>query len=291
MTRAPSSRQAWSDYWSERPSGCLPEASSPLDRAFRDEWHRVAAALPERARLLDLASGNGAVLRWLIEARADLDLTGVDLADPLPPPPPGVSAMLGGVAMESLPFDSSSFDAITSQFGLEYGNLDPCAAEAARVLRAGGIFALVTHHAAGPIVAHNRTRAAGLIWALDEARLIERAARATTRKERSLAISAPGVARDKFGDGSAAWEFAEAIARALRMPQFALAGTLATLERKARGEVRRIATLEAAATSIAKPEYLATLLGGHGFELAEQHPITHSRDGLTIANFWMFARR
>lgn len=296
MTGAPSSREAWSDYWSGRPSGCLPDASSPLERAFRDEWCRVAGALPERARVLDLASGSGAVLGWLLEARPDLDLTGIDLADPLPPPPPGVSVMLGGVAMESLPFEPATFDAIVSQFGLEYGELDPSVAQAARVLRRGGTMALVTHHAAGPIVAHNRTRAAGLKWALDEARLIERAAQAVSSDQRTAINSAPGAAAAMFGPRSAAWEIAEAIARALRMPRFALPGTLATLERKARGEMQRINTLETAAATIAGPGLLQAALDRRGFELVEQHPVVHmpgglTPDRLTIADFWMFRRR
>lgn len=289
MTRVPSSREAWSDYWRGRPGGCLPEASSPLDRAFRDEWHRVAAALPERARLLDLATGNGAVLRWLIEARSDLDLMGVDLADPLPPAPRG-SATLGGVAMESLPFEPSTFDAIVSQFGLEYGELDLSVAEAARVLREGGTLALVTHHAAGPIVAHNRRRAAGLEWALDEAHLIKRAASAVSGDDRRALSAAPGAASQMFGEGSAAWEFAEAIARALRMPQFALPATLATLEKKARGEMQRIATLESAAAAIGAPGRLRSVIERHGFAMVERHPVVHSPDGMTVADFWMFTR-
>lgn len=291
MTGAPTSTEAWSDYWSGRPSGCLPDASSPLERIFRDAWCRVAQPLPERARVLDLASGSGDVLRWMLAARPDLDLTGIDLADPLPPPPPGVSAMLGGVAMENLPFEPATFDAIVSQFGLEYGALDRCAAEAARVLRPGGTMALVTHHAAGPIVAHNRTRAAGLKWALDAARLIERAAEAVTSDQRAAVNAAPATAAAMFGPRSAAWEIAEAISRAVRMPRSAVSGTLVTLERKARGEMQRITTLETAAAAIAEPGLFQAVLDRQGFDLVEQHAVVHRPAGLTVADFWRFRRR
>lgn len=301
MTGAPSDEQAWSDYWRGRPSGCLPDASPLLERLFREEWCRFAVFLPERASVLDLASGSGAVLRWLLEAKPDLDLVGVDLADPLPAPPRGVRAMLGGVAMERLPFEPETFDAIVSQFGLEYGDLDASAAEAARVVRPGGTMALITHHAAGPLVAHNRTRAAGLKWALDEARLTERAARAINADQRAALASAPATGAAMFGPRSAAWEIAEAIARAVRLPGIDLRVTLATLERKARGEIQRITALETAAAGIAEPGLLEALLNGAGFDLVDQHPVVHAPDGVrsdgvtpagpTVADFWMFRRR
>lgn len=285
--------QAWNDYWRGQQRGCLPESSSTLDAALRAEWHRLALALPDKSRVIDLATGNGVVLRWLHEVRPDLDLTGVDLADPLPPPPPG-SVTKGGVAMEHLPFPDASFDAAVSQFGFEYGTLDEVAAEVARVLHPGGTANLVTHHADGPIVAHNRARAAGLAWVLDNAAMSHHA-RALSGESRRAIEQGPRLAAARFGAGSAGWQLAEAIARVVReggMPLDARATEmLERLERMARGEIARIAALEQASAAIAAESALDACLARHALILTDRHPLVHAPDGLTIANCWTFERR
>jgi SAM-dependent methyltransferase len=287
--------QAWNDYWAGQQGGCLPESSSTLDAAFRAEWHRVALALGDKARVIDLATGNGVVLRWLHQARPDLDLTGVDLAAPLPPPPPGCVTR-GGVAMEHLPWPSASFDAVVSQFGFEYGALDETAAEVARVLSRGGTMSLITHHADGPIVAHNRARAAGLSWTLDELAMVARARDAAGDDESRRAIAqAPKQAVARFGAGSAAWQLAEAIARVVRdggTPLDARAmAMLDRLERMARGEISRIRALEQASAAIADDGRLVKCLGVHDLILRDRHPVIHAPDRLTIAYCWTFERR
>jgi hypothetical protein len=119
---------------------------------------------------------------------------------------------------------------------------------------------------------------------------VKRAAQAVDSGQRQALYSAPRIASEKFGQGSAGWEIAEAIARSLRMPQFALAGALTALERKARGEMKRIATLEAASAAIAKPGMLRKILARHGLTLVEQHPVLYGAEKLRIADYWMFTR-
>ena len=288
------SKQAWSDYWRGQTGGCLPEsASSPLNAAFRDEWLRTASGFSPGAQVLDLATGDGVVLRWLSEVRADLGLIGVDLAEPLPPPPPGCVTR-GGVAMETLPFEAQSFDAVVSQFGFEYGELDRCAAEAARVLRRGATLTLVTHHADGPIVAHNRQRAAELGWALADARLIDCARAADQLLNRREVDQAPGVAIARFGKGSAGWQLAEAIARVVRgagNPVDAQGrGMLDKLERMARGEIERIKALERASAAASDAGRLDAALVENGLALVETHPVIHAADGLTVATYRSYIR-
>ena len=295
MSDAPDKKQAWSDYWRGQPGGCLPaSASSSLDAAFRGEWRRIASGLPADAQVLDLATGDGVVLRWLAEVRSDLALIGVDLAEPLPLPPPGITTR-GGVAMESLPFEAASFDAVVSQFGFEYGEPQRCAAEVSRVLRRGGTLTLVTHHADGPIVAHNRQRAAELGWALGDAGLIERARAADQSQNRRDVERAPDLAIARFGKGSAGWQIAEAIARVVRGAGVAIDSRgrtmLDQLERMARGELQRIDALEHASAAASESGRLRTSLEAHELALGESHPIIHAADGLTVANFWSFTRR
>lgn len=294
MTEQPDAQQAWSDYWRGQKGGCLPvSASTTLDAAFRQEWQRTASLLEGGARVLDLATGDGVVLRWLGECRSDLRLVGVDLADPIPPAPKG-AVTTGGVAMEKLPFAAGSFDAVVSQFGFEYGDIDRSAAEVARVLKAAGRLVLVTHHADGPIVAHNRKRAIGLRWVLDEARLIE-LARADELKSRNEINRGPQAAVEKFGRGSAGWQLAEAVARVVRGagPVLDRQGRemLDRLERMARGEIQRIRALVNASTVASASGGIEGCLARHGIDLVEGHPIIHVPDGLTVAYYRTFVRR
>ena len=292
MTQALSKAEAWNDFWRGQQGGCLPEASSSVDAALRAQWHNFAATLPRGAKTLDLATGNAVVLRWLREARDDLELIGVDLADALPEPPPGIVTR-AGVALEALPFPDGSFDAAVSQFGFEYADVEQGASEAARVLRGGGMLSLVTHHAAGPIVAQNRRRATGLRWVLEEARLVDLARSQGATAPRELESYAR-AAIERFGAGSAGWQLAEAIAQVSRnsrgVSDRQAAAMLDRLERMARGELQRIGALEQASEAVAVEGWLETILARHGFRLIEHARVTHAPDGLILADFRSFRR-
>jgi hypothetical protein len=59
-------RDAWADFWSaegEQTATCLPQALSAIDATQDRLWTSFAAALPKRARVLDLGTGSGAVLK------------------------------------------------------------------------------------------------------------------------------------------------------------------------------------------------------------------------------------
>ena len=290
-------RKAWDAYWLGHRTGCLPQSSSSLDALFRSHWHGVAQTLPKGARVLDLATGAGSVLKWLGEVRDDLDRVGIDLAQTLPSPPSGCR-LIGGVAMEDLPFADAEFDAVVSQFGFEYGSMAPTAASVARVVRGGGMLALVTHHADGPIVTHNRKRAAGIAWAIGDAKLLEHARKivggAADPSLHQLLARAPRDAIAGFGRGSAAWEIAEAVRRtAVQATSLSRARALASIdliERKARGEVERIAALEAAARAMSEPDRLKASMEAHSIGYVETHPLLHGTDRLTVADAWQFRR-
>ena len=162
--------------------------------------------------MLDLATGDGVVLRKLSGVRRDLTLTGVDRARTLPPAPRGIR-LKGGVAAEALPMPDASVDFVTSQFGFEHTDMVAEAAEVARVLRSRGSVALLTNRADGPILEDNRTRRAGLRWALAKAEVLARARAALGALTLGGAVPdavarAPGDAVARFGAGSAGWELA-----------------------------------------------------------------------------------
>jgi SAM-dependent methyltransferase len=158
---APAWRQFWSTgavdtFGSSLAAVMAPEsdASPPLVRHWR-QWLRE---LPGEGELLDIGTGNGVVLSHLLAARPESAWRGlgVDLTQPHPAwlgtLAPDLSERIevrGEVAAERLPFESGRFAAVTSQFGIEYADLDQAVPEAARVLRPGGALGWAVHHAHG----------------------------------------------------------------------------------------------------------------------------------------------
>lgn len=253
MTRT-QDREAWGSFWQtpQGGSGCLPEGLRRIDDAQRRCWEEFAIGLPRGARVLDLATGNGAVLRRFAGVRPDLKLTGVDSAPTLPAAPHGI-ALKPNVAIEDLPFADGAFAAVTSQFGIEYGEIGPVAAEIGRVLRPGGRFRAIVHHAESPVLVHNRSRREGLHWALESGWLAKARAFAQARQMGPLPTppafrEAPGEARRRFPGQPVAEEFVTAILQTLelgrRAPPRETIEVLGTLEARARNEMARIASLE-----------------------------------------------
>jgi len=177
-------RQSWSAYWA---SGALHSCVGSFEGNYagqvREFWRGFASGLPQGARLLDVASGNGALPALFIQdAPADrtLDIDAVDLAAVQPDWLGGLDEAVRrrtrfhpGVVAESLPFADASFDACVSQFGIEYTDLARSVPELRRVLRAGGRVGLVLHSTESLILRQAREELGHLAWLLDEAGLIE----------------------------------------------------------------------------------------------------------------------
>lgn len=251
------SRNPWAGYWSQGSvSSCLPNAERGFAPILDMVWKSYGRALPRGAEVLDLATGNGAVLRALIGTQVGLKLIGVDSAPVLAPAPPEI-ALKPGIAMERLPFEDGRFDALTSQFGLEYGDVPTIAREAARVLRPTGRFRFVIHHAAGPIVAHNGGRRAALAWARHDSGVLARAGQLARTRQMTRIPTPPSFraaiedARARFPDQSAAVEFCASVLQTLDMgaahPPSETLEVLAELERRADGEIGRLDALAGAA--------------------------------------------
>jgi len=157
----------WSDYWS---TGAL--TSLPQDFVFNYDgevaefWQRQFGELSPGAQVLDICTGNAPIAllaaEWSAAQTADLKITAIDAAQPDPAQiarrGPQVAALLeiielkGNTEVESLPFDDQWFDLITSQYGLEYCNMEQAGPELARVLKPGGCLAVLAHAADTAIV-------------------------------------------------------------------------------------------------------------------------------------------
>ncbi|MCP1726136.1 SAM-dependent methyltransferase [Natronospira proteinivora] len=108
------------------------------------------ARLPERACILDVCAGNGAVALLAAEYSEQhgrgFEIHAVDRSPlPLEQLSANTFNLMGEVSVESLPFETASFDLVTSQFGLEYTEAERSVAEVRRVLRPNGMLAAVHH--------------------------------------------------------------------------------------------------------------------------------------------------
>ncbi|MEP2440379.1 MAG: methyltransferase domain-containing protein, partial [Marinomonas sp.] len=262
-------------------------------------WAEFAASLPKKARVLDMATGDGRVMGWLIGARRDLKVGGCDMAPQLPEPPRGTKAK-PGVKMEALPYPSKQFFGVTSQFGFEYGETKQVAAEAARVLRDDGVLAILTHRQDGPILAHNVKRRAQIQWVLKEQGLPELAKRSLQLRLGGIAgggqiiipqaiSEAPAKGAAAHGPQSAAWEIAEAIRQSLVMGArdhpANVARLIDTIVSRAQNELGRINSLEAACANTADYAGFDAALTAAGFEQTAMEPVLEGGQSAPFADF------
>lgn len=162
---------------------------SNYDERVAAGWRTFFRTLPPGSRILDLCTGNGAVAMIAAEISASEDkafqITGVDLADI---DPKRFVSRYGVIAQnvtflprtncEALGFADGSFDAIVSQYGIEYSNLDKSLPEAVRVLAPSGKLRLFLHAREGTVVAETRKAIADADFLLDRAKLTDKAAQA-----------------------------------------------------------------------------------------------------------------
>ena len=279
-----SAAQGWDDFWRNEGStggGCLPSADAEIDRAQAELWQAFAKRLPRRAKTLDIATGDGRVMRYMLSAQPDLRPVGVDLAEKLPEPPKGCRVR-AGVAMEHLPFADDIFAGATSQFGLEYGDADAALAEIGRVLASGGRLGLILHDIDGPIVKHNIARRDALQWVVEDERLIDKAKASLGLRSVGVLV-APALANlleeatARYGRGSAAWELSTAVVETLRggarFPIAHVTDTLDILAAKARNEIWRIQSLERASEAVADVGALIARIERAGFTVAGCEPV------------------
>jgi len=145
-------------------------------------WQRLFESIGKGARVLDVGTGGGDVAilmaRHSLAGDLDWDVTGVDAAEIHPPEglPPTVRdqlTFLQETRAEKLPFDDDSFDLITSQFAVEYADLNSALSECLRILKPGAGLALLAHCEGSGLVRGSRTTVGVLDQALEEGGLFD----------------------------------------------------------------------------------------------------------------------
>ena len=184
--------QSWSRYWATGAlHSCVGSFADNYDGEIAAFWGKVFARLPHGARVLDVATGNGALPRLLLDSLPRkgepdpvqaVEIDAVDLADVAPrwvrTLDPEQSARIRfhcGVRAEALPFADASFGLVISQYGIEYTDLAASAAEVRRVLTANGSVALLLHHVGSLPVRLGRVELVELDWLERPDGLLERA--------------------------------------------------------------------------------------------------------------------
>jgi SAM-dependent methyltransferase len=151
-----SRRQAvWTRHWATGAAhSCAGSYTDTYGGAIAGFWAELHAGTAAGARVLDIATGSGALPRLLLNLRPALDLRidAVDLAEPaaawlrsLPAAQAARVHFHAGIGAEHLPFADGAFDLVLSQYGLEYADMALASAELLRVRAPRGRIGLVMH--------------------------------------------------------------------------------------------------------------------------------------------------
>ncbi len=147
----------WSVFWqSDQLQSCMPINEPDASDQLLSTWQTFFAALPAGARILDLGTGNGSLAAQAVTVSktkpAQFSIHGIDLADIEPQRfVTSAAELLQEVTfyprtpMEKLPFDDGHFDAVGSQYAIEYSHTERSLPEALRVLMPGGSFRFLLH--------------------------------------------------------------------------------------------------------------------------------------------------
>ena len=179
-------RAAWDRFWSydRLASFGTGKGAGNYGEPIAAGWRAFFASLRSGSRVLDIATGNGAIALIAVEAGEDLQVTGADLAAVRPAAfvSKGKGALkkirfLASTPAEKLPLDDASMDAVASQYGIEYSDMKKSVPEAARVLGPGGRLRFACHAAEGALAADTELAIADADFVSDELDLTGRAAR------------------------------------------------------------------------------------------------------------------
>lgn len=149
--------ESWDTYW--HGTGDVGAYSSggvshPVILSFWDEFFQSVKQDYGAPKIIDIASGNGAVVERALAVfgNEQPNFTCLDVSDAAITNIRNRFSSVRGVVANacSIPLDTGGFDIATSQFGVEYAGLEAIG-EAARLVAPGGRLALLLHCQAGSV--------------------------------------------------------------------------------------------------------------------------------------------
>lgn len=207
-------RDLWGEYWRDGPlHACTFDFPENARDAIATKWRQTFAALDSGGNILDVATGNGALLAIAAETAItshSLSAVGVDLAQIDPKRNTeliGASVkgeidldFRGGIDAADLPFDDRSFTLVVSQYGIEYADFEAAIAEACRVADKNVKF--LVHAADSAVVRQNGQIPEQVDWLRKELGLFDAAREqftAPTRATGDRLTRISAAIRDKCG--------------------------------------------------------------------------------------------
>jgi ubiquinone/menaquinone biosynthesis C-methylase UbiE len=155
MTDPAQQASNWDAYWrgvGDAAAYAAGGVSHHAILAFWESFFRAATTQFPAAKMIDIASGDGAVIACALDAFAgtQADITCLDVSAAAVQGVRDRFPAVRGVVSDarSIPLPDAAFDIVTSQFGVEYAGLDAID-EASRLLARGGRLALLLHSTAG----------------------------------------------------------------------------------------------------------------------------------------------
>jgi ubiquinone/menaquinone biosynthesis C-methylase UbiE len=154
---APPVVESWDTYWDRTAYGAAYTSegvSHPAIQSFWDDFFRTVRTQYDAPKIIDIASGNGAVVECAESGFGGQlpDFTCLDVSASairiLEQRFPAVHTIVADACQ--IPLDSAGYDIATSQFGIEYAGLEAID-EVARLIAPGGQLALLLHNKAGSI--------------------------------------------------------------------------------------------------------------------------------------------
>jgi SAM-dependent methyltransferase len=184
-------------------------------KELKDVWVKFFSGFPDGARILDVGTGNGAVAliaRQAAEAAGKhYEIHGTDLAqiDPIRYVKDGERLFAGirfhpMVATEHLPFEASSFEAVSGQYALEYTAIDRALRDIYRVLKSGGLAQFILHHAESIVTRNALESLSQSALVLEESKILRKLRRHLEAERRT-----GSAARRTWDDLGAALELLE----------------------------------------------------------------------------------
>ncbi|HEV7164854.1 MAG TPA: methyltransferase domain-containing protein [Gammaproteobacteria bacterium] len=187
IQETPSEADIWSSYWRGPRLVCsLAGTGIGYPKQLVDIWGEFFGRFPDGSRLLDVATGNGAVAiiandtakllgrRFEIHAsdKADID-PGIHLR--------GTGFLTDGITFhartpaEQTGFPDGHFDLVTGQFALEYTDLTLSVAEMARILKPGATARFILHMRGSEIYTQTERQLQDIHLAMQELHILQKA--------------------------------------------------------------------------------------------------------------------
>ena len=168
------SSKHWSNYWDKGTvTTFYKKFNDNYDGEIKEHWQEAFSLLPEKACIIDLATGNGALLSLLSQYAENKQLPyeaiGIDFAELNPKITEKVinkhTRMLENTMIEDTGLPAESVDLAISQFGFEYADMALAVKELDRILKPQAQVNFIMHAEHSMIIydGHNSLRQIELV--------------------------------------------------------------------------------------------------------------------------------